>query len=174
MLQTLHDGVRTYLFIQTKGIELRWIKRGVTSPNVQLFLLNINWSNLNILKILVYFFRPVRYARKEEIYTRSVSFNFSTLDQDFVPTWKMLGNISNCVNKMFLYFTASLVLAWITIWRKYILESILLQHISIWSELAINGSNFNKFLNQKQILENLSHKSLISSRKQLTAFAFCS
>ena len=30
------------------------------------------------------------------------------------PSWKMLGNISDCVKKIFLYFTASLIIAWIS------------------------------------------------------------
>ena len=29
--------------------------------------------------------------------------------------WKMFGNISDCVKKIFLYFTASLILAWISV-----------------------------------------------------------
>ena len=36
------------------------------------------------------------------------------------PSWKMLGNISDCVKKIFLYFTASLIIAWISIRIIYI------------------------------------------------------
>ena len=44
---------------------------------------------------------------------------------------KMLDNLSDCVKKTLLNFTALLVLAWICVW---LLKFILLQHISIWSE----------------------------------------
>ena len=45
---------------------------------------------------------------------------------------KMLGNISDCVKKIFLHFTALSVLAWIYMWI-ILSESISLQHISIWT-----------------------------------------
>ena len=46
--------------------------------------------------------------------------------------WKMLGNISDCMKKVFLYFTALSVLAWRYTWI-ILSESISLQHISVWT-----------------------------------------
>ena len=46
--------------------------------------------------------------------------------------WKMLGNISDFMKKIFLYFTALSVLAWRYTW-VILSESISLQHISIWT-----------------------------------------
>ena len=58
----------------------------------------------------------------------------------------MLGNISDCVKKIFRYFTALVVLAWIYTWI-ILSESLLLQHISKRRNMKSHQSSFfNTFI----------------------------
>ena len=58
---------------------------------------------------------------------------------------KMLGNTSDCVRKIFLYFTASLILAWISMRIKYISLN---EHISIWYEWVVIKAHLTKTNNK--------------------------
>ena len=57
--------------------------------------------------------------------------------------WKMLSNINDCVKKIFLYFTASLILAWISIQIIYTRVCFIAMN-TYQSDLKSHQSAFNK------------------------------